>query len=247
MPERLAAEGNMPGSGERLVSPHSRRRPLGRAGSGFDGEFFRRFYLDPESAVTSRGEMDARGRLIAAFAGYMDVKVRRILDAGCGLGLLRRSLVRALPGARYVGLEVSSYLCRRYGWTRGSLADWTARGRFDLVVCYDVLQYLDDRAAIRALANLGRLCRGILYFSALTREDWLYNCDRRRTDPDVHLRPAAWYRQRLAPRFRESGAGLWVRRGLPTTLWSLESAPDPRGSRSPVTARKRLAARRIRT
>jgi 2-polyprenyl-3-methyl-5-hydroxy-6-metoxy-1,4-benzoquinol methylase len=192
----------------------------------FDAEFFRRFYLDPKSAVTSRAEMDARGRLIAAFAGYAELEVRRILDAGCGLGLLRRSLLRALPGARYVGLEASPYLCRKYGWTEGSLATWTSRRPFDLVICYDVLQYLDDRDAVRALANLGRLCRGILYFSALTREDWLRNCDRRRTDRDVYLRPAAWYRRRLAPRFRESGAGLWVRRGLPMTLWSLESAPD---------------------
>jgi SAM-dependent methyltransferase len=169
--------------------------------------------------------MDARGRLIAAFAGYMDVRVRRILDAGCGLGLLRRSLARGLPGARYVGLEASPYLCRKYGWTRGSVAAWKSARPFDLVICYDVLQYLDDRAAARALANLGRLCRGILYFSALTREDWLYHADKKRTDRDVRLRPAAWYRRRLAPRFRESGAGLWVRRGVPVTMWSLESAP----------------------
>jgi len=191
----------------------------------FDAEFFRRFYLDPESAVASREDMDARGRLIAAFARYMEVPVRRILDAGCGLGLLRRSLVRALPGARYTGLEASPYLCRKYGWIEGSLADWRSRRPFDLVICYDVLQYLDDRAAARALVNLGRLCRGILYFSALTREDWLHHCDKRRTDRDVRLRPAAWYRRRLARAFRESGAGLWVRKGVPATMWSLESAP----------------------
>lgn len=191
----------------------------------FDAEFFRRFYLDPKSAVASQADMDARGRLIAAFARYMEVRVRRILDAGCGLGLLRRSLVRALPGARYTGLEASAYLCRKYGWIEGSLADWRSRRPFDLVICYDVLQYLDDRAAARALANLGRLCRGVLYFSALTREDWLYHCDRKRTDRDVRLRPAAWYRRRLARAFREAGAGLWVRKGVAVTMWSLESAP----------------------
>lgn len=191
----------------------------------FDAEFFRRFYLDPKSAVTSRAEMGARGRLIAAFAGYMDVNVRRILDAGCGLGLLRPSLLRALPGAEYVGLEASPFLCRKYGWVEGSLATWKSRRKFDLVVCYDVLQYLGEREAVRALANLARLSRGVLYFSALTREDWLYHCDRKRTDPDVTLRPAAWYRRRLARHFREAGVGLWVRRGVPVTMWSLESAP----------------------
>ena len=191
----------------------------------FDRDYYRRFYLDPKSAVTTRAEMDARGRLIAAFAAYMDVKVRRILDAGCGLGLLRPSLRRALPGAIYVGLEASRFLCRRYGWVEGSLATWKSPRKFDLIVCYDVLQYLGDHDAVRALANLARLSRGILYFSALTREDWLYHADKTLTDRDVRLRPAAWYRRRLARHFRESGVGLWVRRGVPVTMWSLESAP----------------------
>ena len=84
-----------------------------------------------------------------------------MLDAGCGIGLLRAPLMRAFPRAQYTGLEYSEYLCQRYGWTQGSLADWRA-DPFDLVVCYDVLQYLDDRTAARAIANLGRLTRGVL-------------------------------------------------------------------------------------
>jgi SAM-dependent methyltransferase len=194
----------------------------------FDRAFFRRFYLDPKTAVASRAEMDARGRLIAAFARYLELDVGRILDAGCGLGLLRPSLRRSLPGADYVGLEVSSYLCRRFGWTRGSIADWKTRRRFDLVICYDVLQYVPDSAAVRALANLGRLCHGILYFSALTREDWRHHADRACTDGAVHLRPAGWYRRRLDRHFIEAGAGLWIRRGAPLTLWSLEALPRKR-------------------
>ena len=77
-----------------------------------------------------------------------------ILDAGCGIGLLRAPLLRAFPRAHYTGLEYSDYLCERYGWTQGSLANFRA-DPFDLVVCYDVLQYLDDRTAARAIANLG--------------------------------------------------------------------------------------------
>lgn len=191
----------------------------------FDRDYYRRFYLDPETAVASRADMAVRGRLIAAFARYIELDVKRILDAGCGLGRLRPSLRRAFPEARYVGLEASPYLCRRFGWTAGSVAAWRSARPFDLVVCYDVLQYLADRDAERALANLARLCRGLLYFSALTREDWLYHCDRKRTDRDVTLRPAAWYRRRLARHFHEAGAALWVRRGAPATLWSLEFAP----------------------
>jgi hypothetical protein len=94
---------------------------------------------------------------------------------------------------------------------------------FDLVICYDVLQYLDARAAARASSNFGRLCRGVLYFSALTRRDWEWNCDPVRTDANVHLRAARWYRLRLQRNFREVGAGFWLRRGTPLTVWELES------------------------
>jgi hypothetical protein len=137
--------------------------------------------------------------------------------------LLRAALRRLLPRAHYVALESSVYLCRRYGWVYGRIEAYRARAPFDLVICYDVLQYLEDAAAQRALANFGRLCRGVLYFSALTRFDFEHNCDRSRTDAGVHLRSAHWYRRRLGRQFREAGLGFWLRRGAPLTLWELES------------------------
>ncbi|HET9862493.1 MAG TPA: class I SAM-dependent methyltransferase [Steroidobacteraceae bacterium] len=189
----------------------------------FDREYYRRFYFDPRTAVVSRAEMRARARLIAAYARHIGLPVRHVLDAGCGIGLLRAPLQSAFPHARYTGLENSEYLCRRYGWTHGSLADFRA-APFDLVVCYDVLQYLDDRTAARAIANLARLTRGMLYLSALTARDWRENCDRTRTDPDVHLRAADWYGVRLRRWFRPSGVGFWIRRGAPLTTWEMETA-----------------------
>jgi len=189
----------------------------------FGPAYYRRFYRDAGQAVTSRMEMRARGRMIAGFVDYCEMPVRRILDAGCGLGLLRPSLKRAFPNADYVGLEASPYLCRKYGWHRGSLATWKSRHTYELAICYDVMQYLGDRDATRALANLGRLARGILYFSALTEEDWRFIADRGRTDRDVALRPADWYRARLARNFHEVGVGLWLRRGAQAVLWSLEA------------------------
>ena len=190
----------------------------------FDQAYYQRFYFDPRTAVTSRAEMRARARLIGAFTAHVGLPVRRMLDAGCGTGLLRAPLCRALPKAAYVGLESSEYLCRRYGWQHGTLQDFSAREPFDLVVCYDVLQYLSARQAAGALANLARVCRGVLYFSALTRRDWQVNCDRTRTDPEVHLRDADWYRTRLRRHFREMGAGFWLRRGAPLIVWDMETA-----------------------
>jgi SAM-dependent methyltransferase len=189
----------------------------------FNKEYYQRFYFNPRTAVISRAEMRARARLIGAYADHIGLPVRRMLDAGCGIGLLRAPLKRAFPRAEYTGLEYSEYLCQRFGWVQGSLATWVA-DPFDLVVCYDVMQYLDDRTAARAIANLGRLTRGVLYLSALTARDWRENCDRTRTDRDVHLREAEWYGARLRRHFRPSGAGFWVRRGAPLTTWEMETA-----------------------
>jgi 2-polyprenyl-3-methyl-5-hydroxy-6-metoxy-1,4-benzoquinol methylase len=189
----------------------------------FDAAYYKRFYLDPRTAVVSRAEMRARARLIAAYSNHIGLPVRRILDAGCGIGLLRTPLTRAFPRAEYTGLEYSDYLCKRHGWTQGSLADWSA-DPFDLVVCYDVLQYLDDRTAARAIANLARLTRGVLYLSALTTRDWRESCDRTRTDRDVVLRDAQWYGARLRRSFRPVGTGFWIRRGAPLVTWEMETA-----------------------
>jgi SAM-dependent methyltransferase len=189
----------------------------------FDATFYRRYYLDPRTRVASRADAIRLGRFVCAYADYLGFRVRRVLDAGCGLGHLRHAVRRAFPRARYVGLEASEYLCRRHGWKHGSIADYAAGRGFDLVFCHDVLQYLDDRTAVRALANLGELCRGALYFSVLTAEDWRRNADRVRTDAaGVRLRPAAWYKARLARHFRPLGGGLLARRGCEPLLWELE-------------------------
>ena len=153
----------------------------------------------------------------------MGLPVRRILEAGCGTGLLRAELRRLLPRAHYTALDASEYLCRRHGWRLGRIEEFRAPQPFDLLVCYDVLQYLDRASAERALRNFARLTRGALYFSALTRGDFARNADRSRTDADVHLRSARWYRTRLERHVRELGLGLWLRRGAPLTVWELES------------------------
>jgi len=188
----------------------------------FDQAYYQRYYHDPRTAVTSRAEMRARAALIAAGVRYLGLPVRQILDAGCGLGLLRAPLLRRLPGARYVGLEASEYLCRRYGWRHGTMQSLSAREQYELVVCYDVMQYLSLPQARQSIAKLASVCRGILYFSALTSGDWRNNCDQARTDRVPGLRSAAWYRRELGRSFLPFGCGLWVRRGAPVTLWDLD-------------------------
>jgi len=198
----------------------------------FDAGFYRRFYLDPRTRVVTRAEMARRADLIAAFIRHGKYPVRRILDVGCGLGLMRAPLLRPFPRASYTGVEASAYLCERHGWEQGSAATFTSRRPFDLVVCYDVLQYLATREAAAALRNLGQLCRGVLHFGVLTTEDWELYCDRGSTDRNVHIRPGSWYRRRLAPAFINAGSGMFVRRGAPIHLWELDQVEVLRSRRA---------------
>jgi trans-aconitate methyltransferase len=193
-----------------------------RRDADFGAAYFRRYYFQAATRVTTTAEMRRRAELIAALLRHAAIPVRSILDAGCGIGLLRKAFAATLPRARYVGLESSAYLCARYGWTRGSLVDFAPRAPSDLVICYDVLQYLDDRDAARAIANLARLSGAALYVSALTRQDWRANCDRTRTDRAVHLRTGGWYRRRLRRHFKYVGFGVWLRKGVTAILWDME-------------------------
>jgi SAM-dependent methyltransferase len=192
----------------------------------FGPAYFRKFYLRSATRVVTPAEMRSRARLIAAILAQAEIPVRRILDAGCGIGLLRGPLAELMPRVRYTGLDASEYLCDRYGWIRGSVTDFVPKSPYDLLICYDVLQYLNDREAARAIANFARLTHSALYVSALTVEDWRCNCDRSRTDRDVHLRSGDWYRRRLKRHFRYLGFGVWVRKGVTALLWDLESAPS---------------------
>jgi SAM-dependent methyltransferase len=172
--------------------------------------------------VARRRDTEVLGAFVCAYLRHLGQPVRRVLDLGCGLGYWRAVVAARYPGARYLGVEQSEYLCREYGWEQGSVVDYRGRGRFDLVICQGVLQYLDRREAEAAIDNLGRLCRGVLYLEALTAEDWDEHCDRGRSDGRVHLREARFYRRRLARHFRGAGGGLYVHRDSPAVMFSLE-------------------------
>lgn len=205
--------------------PRSTANAAGRFGPGY----YDRFYQDPDSRVSDLAAVRTLAELVAAWLRYLELPVRHILDVGCGLGHWRAAAHELWPTARYHGVEFSEHLCDRFGWTRGSIvtldpARELGRASFDLVICQGVLQYLDDRAASRALANLARWTEGALFLEALTARDWRANCDRTRTDGDVHLREGAWYRRRLARHFQACGGGVFVNRRAGCTLFELEGA-----------------------
>src|SRR5580698_10280327 len=82
--------------------------------NNFSEEYFRKFYLNPATRVVTRGEMRSRAGVIACTLSHCEIPVRTILDAGCGIGLLKGPFKEFLPRARYTGLEASEYLCRRF-------------------------------------------------------------------------------------------------------------------------------------
>ena len=115
---------------------HNGKYPTSRPGAEqFSAAYFRKFYLSSATRVVSAAEMRTRARLIAAILAQASIPVRNILDAGCGIGLLRKPFAEVWPRVRYTGLDASEYLCTRYGWTLGSVVDYAARAPSDLVVC----------------------------------------------------------------------------------------------------------------
>jgi len=104
-----------------------------------------------------------------------------------------------------------------------SIEEYEVKRSYDLVICHDVLQYLDDKAAGRAIDKLASLSHRALLFGVLTREDWEHNCDQTLTDSNAHLRSTAWYRRRLGAHFRNAGGGLYIKRDASVVLFSLES------------------------
>jgi trans-aconitate methyltransferase len=172
--------------------------------------------------VGDRTTCRALANFIFAYLKYLQVPVRSVLDLGCGMGLWREEVLRRRPSARYVGVEYSAHACRKYGWQRGSVIDYQPAEDFDLVLCHDVIQYLDDDQAEAAMRNLTGITKTALHLEVLTTEDWENNCDREKTDGTVFLRSADWYRKRLKRHFLACGGGLFLARTAPAVLYELE-------------------------
>ncbi len=188
----------------------------------FDAGYYRRYYVNPRTRVADPDYYTRLAQYIGAYCRLLHISVRSILDVGCGTGTLQKPLEREFKGARYEGLEFSTYACEQYGWTQGCASNYAPNRSFDLVLCHDVLQYLDDKKAAAALTNFGRLSGQVLYFSVLTEEDWQTNVEQALTDDNVHLRNANWYRRRLKNRFQNLGGGVYLKVGNDAVVYALE-------------------------
>ena len=187
----------------------------------FDRAYYDRWYRNDETRTFMTEYTPVIVRFVLAYLDYLEVEVKTVLDAGCGLGHWGTALKDLDRDVRYHGLETSDYLCRELGWERGSIADYQAEEPFDLVVCQGVLQYLSDAECKAAIDNLATLCSQALYLEVLTRRDARENCIPERTDTDVYLRKGKWYRKRLGEHFINLGGGLFLSRTCAATCYEL--------------------------
>lgn len=177
------------------------RRRVKESSKRFDRHYFDRWYRDPRHRVTTPVEVGRRALLAVGVAEFvLGRRVRSVLDVGCGEGSWRAPLLKLRPRIRYQGVDASEYVVRRYGRSRGirlgrvgELDDVGLRGKFDVVICADVLHYVGDRDVEKGLENISGLLGGVAYLPTFTSAD--------EVDGDVRAvrrRSPRWYRSRFA-------------------------------------------------
>ncbi len=102
--------------------------------------------------------------LAATVASLTDAK--RILEVGCGDGVLGEHLTRAFPEAHYVGIDIAPEIGRlfhgdasRAQFQSTSTGDYLAQDvePFDLVVVADVVHHVAEQARLPLLRDCGDL------------------------------------------------------------------------------------------
>lgn len=167
----------------------------------YDRAYFDKWYRDPEQRVGSRLELRRKVAMVVYLAEYyLARRLRNVLDVGCGEAPWRAPLKALRSDIEYLGLDSSEYVVARYGRTRdirlarfGQLGELRFDRRFDLIVCSDVLHYLDGPEIRRGLCGFGDLLEGLAFLEVYTSSD--------QPEGDRHgfvARRPAWYRRTFA-------------------------------------------------
>src|ERR1700688_2778765 len=88
--------------------------------AAFDSAYFRKYYFDAATRVTTTAEMRGRALLIAAILRHAGIPVRSILDTGCGTAACalsgsrdQRLSMRPLPVDPGLGGRLRAALAQR--------------------------------------------------------------------------------------------------------------------------------------
>jgi len=149
----------------------------------YDRAYYDHWYRHPRFRVSKKPDRECKVHLAVSVAEYIVGRsIRSVLDIGCGEGFWYRVLRRLRPGIRYIGVDPSEYAVTRYGASRhirlgcfGTFGRLRLPRTFDLVICADALQYVNDEDAARGLRAIGDKLRGphggVAYIEAYTAED----------------------------------------------------------------------------
>jgi SAM-dependent methyltransferase len=176
--------------------------------------------------VLDRAEVTRRAALITSMAEYvLERRVRSALDVGCGEANWRAPLLELRPRLRYIGVDSSDYVVRRFGRLRNiipgcaeTLATLQLRTPFDLVIASGVLNFLSDRALSTAAREIARLTSGVAFLEIFTSSDDVVGDTR-----GWKRRSARHYRRLLkAAGLVQCGPHCYVSRTRAKTLAALE-------------------------
>jgi SAM-dependent methyltransferase len=155
----------------------------------YDRRYFERWYRDPDDRVSTRESLERKVRMAVAVAEFLlGRRIRTVLDVGCGEAPWSLVLHRIRRDVRYTGVDSSDYVLDRFGKSRhirrgtlGGLHELRLRPPFDLIVCADVLQYVETKDAERGLKTIRQWLGGVAYIESFTtldamegdRTDWI--------------------------------------------------------------------------
>lgn len=192
----------------------------------YDQHYFDMWYR--RKGIGDAARLARKVAMAVATAEYhLERPIRSVLDVGCGEGAWRAPLLKLRPRVNYIGFDGSEYAVRRFGARRnlhlarfGDFALLRPCPPVDLLVCSDVMHYLDARELDRGLPGLAELCGGVAFLETFARED--------RAEGDEHEfrnRPPAFYRTRFERvGFAQAGSHLWLSPALRDNATSLEIA-----------------------
>lgn len=190
----------------------------------YDRDYFDNWYR--ERGISAGAALRRKVALAVAMAEWhLGRPIRSVLDVGCGEGAWRAPLLKLRPKIEYLGFDGSEYAVRRYGRSRnlrlvnfGELEHLRPGPPVDLLLCVDVMHYLDDGELRAGLSAFSDLCDGLAFIETYCAED-----DIEGDMVGFHRRSGDWYRREF------SQAGLiacgnhgYLTRGLANNATALE-------------------------
>lgn len=145
----------------------------------YDRAYFDRWYRTAEYTAGASARLTRKvGIAVAACEYHLGRPIRSVLDIGCGEGAWRAPLLRLRPKLYYLGLDSSEYAIARYGRSRNlrllsfaQLAEQRFKSSFDLLICSDVVHYLDSKTLLRGLTGFAELGHGMAFMDLFCRGD----------------------------------------------------------------------------